>query len=95
MPAAQNPAGNVSPLLKPFSNQPRKVNIMQNSRDPPGYLRAVTQVEVTDIWGHVVMRSVTIGRAHGVHLLEAQDMIEKARDRNPGRNIQAEFKISL
>lgn len=68
---------------------------MRNSNDPQGYLRAVTQVEVTDIWGHVVTRSVTIGRAHGVHLLEAQEMIEKARVRNPGRDIRAEFKISL
>ena len=68
---------------------------MRNSNDPQGYLRAVTQVEVTDIWGHVVLRSVTVGRAHGVHLLEAQEMIEKARLRNPGRDIRAEFKISL
>jgi hypothetical protein len=68
---------------------------MRNSTDPQGYLRAVTQIEVVDIWGHEVVRSVTIGRAHGVHLLEAQEMIEKARVRNPGRDIRAEFKISL
>lgn len=60
-----------------------------------GYLSAHTVLEVTDIFGKAVIRRVNIGRCHDISLLDAQHMIAQARERNPERYIQAEFKISL
>lgn len=68
---------------------------MRDSENPAGYLTANTPVEITDIWGHKIIRSVNIGRAHGVYLMEAQQMVERARTNNPNQVIRAEFKVSL
>jgi hypothetical protein len=60
-----------------------------------GYLTASVNVEVTDIWGHPVIKRVCVGRVHGVSLQDARSMVAKARDNNSNQHVQATFKVSL
>ena len=60
-----------------------------------GYLTASVNVEVTDIWGHRVVKRVSVGRVHGVSLHDAQSMVAKARDNNREQYVQAKFLVNL
>lgn len=65
------------------------------TRQVNGTLRVTTRVQIVDIFGHAVERTVRVGTAHCVEPEQAVKMVDSARQANPSLNVRATLSVEL
>ena len=69
--------------------------VVEESGEPRGTLRASIRIPVVDINGREVMRSVSLGVDHCATLEESRAKVRSAREANREQHVSARFSVDL